>query len=118
MSSYVNPVPHVRRLLEQHGMKCYGNKFPDDAEYPCVCIRLAGGNGYTRLQLIARSENDDIEAMNLAIQAMNTMERFISDVRGLQGVWCERTSNPVPFTDKEANKEEAWCYMNLEHLGS
>lgn len=49
---------------------------------------------------------------------MNTLEKYISDIRGLQVIWCERTSNPVPFTDREANKEEAWCYMNLEHLGS
>ncbi|PEE20740.1 hypothetical protein CON95_26965 [Bacillus toyonensis] len=115
---YINPIPPICQLLLEHNVLCYGNKFPEDAEYPSVCIRPAGGNGYTRLQLIARSENDDIVAMNLAIAAMNTLEKYISDVKGLQVIWCERTSNPVPFTDRESNKEEAWCYMNLEHLGS
>ncbi|HGH7177524.1 TPA: hypothetical protein ACJMKJ_005168 [Bacillus wiedmannii] len=116
MSEYKNPIPSIIQLLQAHNVPCYGNKFPRDAEYPSIVVRTAGGNGYSRLQLIARSEKSDIEAMDLITSTINTLENKTAKMKNLQVLWCRRDSNPVAYFDQESNKEESWCYMTLEHL--
>ncbi|HDR7595235.1 TPA: hypothetical protein QCX59_004448 [Bacillus mycoides] len=116
MIAYKNPIPATLQLLSRYGVPCYGNKFPIDAEYPSVVIRTAGGNGYSRLQVISRSENSDIEAMDIITKTINILEMKTAQIEGLQVLWCEKNSNPVAYFDSEAGKEESWCYMTLEHL--
>ncbi|MCC2483726.1 hypothetical protein LKM01_18030 [Bacillus pacificus] len=116
MNEYKNPIPSILQLLQSYQVPCYGNKFPSDAEYPAVVIRTAGGNGYSRLQLISRSEKSDIEAMEIITNAMNILENKAAKMKNLQVLWCRRDSNPVSYFDQESNKEESWCYMSLEHL--
>ncbi|MDM5430812.1 hypothetical protein [Bacillus mycoides] len=116
MIKYKNPIPPILQLLNRYGVTCYGNKFPNDADYPSVVIRTAGGNGYSRLQLIARSENSDIEAMDILTEAINVLEMKTAQIESLMVLWCEKNSNPVAYFDSVTGKEEAWCYMTLEHL--
>lgn len=116
MTDYVDPIPHIVRFFKIFDVKCYGNTFPLKAEYPSICVKVAGGRGFTRLQVTSRSEKDDIEAMNVLINATNILERHTASITGLQVEWCEKEGNPTPAYDAETNKFQGWCYMRLEHL--
>lgn len=116
MIDYVDPIPPVIRVLKPFfSVRIYGNQFPSSVSLPAILIRNAGGNDYTRLQLLVRG-NSDIEVMQLLIEAMNTLQRNAAYIQGLSGVWIERESNPLPDTDEDTGKPEAWCYMRMEHL--
>ncbi|MFI8709943.1 hypothetical protein ACIGHG_23525 [Bacillus sp. NPDC077411] len=116
MIDYIDPIPHVVRFFKIFGVTCYGNSFPINVKYPCICVKSAGGRGFTRLQVTSRSEKDDIEAMQVLINAINILERHTSSITGLKVQWCEKEGTPTPSFDTEANKPQAWCYMRLEHL--
>lgn len=117
MIEYVDPVPPVVQFLSARisTMKVYGNTFPQSPVLPALLVRSAGGNGYTRLQLICRASRD-YEAMQGLIQAMNTLTRAAGQIQGLRVQWCEPESNPILTTDTDTGKPEAWCYMRLEHI--
>jgi hypothetical protein len=116
MIQYVDPVPPVRKLLDAlMEERVYGNQFPQNVGLPAVLVRNTGGNGYTRIQLWVRA-NDDIQAMNILIRAMNLLERNAASIRGLSVLWAERESVPIPDRADDTGKPEAWCYVRLEHL--
>lgn len=117
MIEYVDPIPSVVRFLTAllPDIKVFGNTFPQSPALPSLLVRNAGGNGYTRLQLICRAEKD-YEAMQGLIQAMNTLSRAVSQIQGLRVQWCVPESNPIPTIDTDTRKPEAWCYMRLEHI--
>jgi hypothetical protein len=116
MISYVDPIPPVRRLLdEMMDERVYGNKIPSTGTLPAVLVRSVGGTDYTRLQVLARA-NDDIQAMGVLIRAMNILEQNASFIRGLRVSWIEAETNPIHAEDEDTGKPEAWCYMRMEHL--
>lgn len=116
MIDYVDPIPPVRKLLDDlMDERVYGNTFPTSVSLPAILVRNAGGIDYTRVQLLARA-NDDIQAMKSLISAMNLLERNASSIINLRGVWVERESNPLPDKDPDTGKPEAWCYMRMDHL--
>jgi hypothetical protein len=115
MIDYKDPIPPLFQFLDARvDVHVYGNQWINPT-LPALLVKNAGGNGYTRVQLLARSETD-YEAMSVLIQAMNLLERYASSISGLQVVWCEKESNPIPSQDVDTGKAEAWCYMRLEHL--
>ncbi|MDA4083847.1 hypothetical protein [Bacillus cereus] len=116
MINYIDPIPHIVHFFKIFDVTCYGNTFPKNAKYPSICVKIAGGKGFTRLQVTSRSEKDDIEAMNVLINAINILECHTASIRGIQVQWCEKEGNPTSLFDTEANKPQAWCYMRLEHL--
>ncbi|KAB2328995.1 hypothetical protein F7731_23555 [Cytobacillus depressus] len=112
---YVDPIPPVIQMLKPlFTQRIYGNLFPPNIAMPAILIRNAGGNGYTRLQILVRA-NSDIDAMQLLIDVMNTLERNASSIQ-LRGAWIEKESNPLPDRDEVTGKYEAWAYMRMEHL--
>jgi hypothetical protein len=116
MIDYVDPIPPVLNLLASiSDINVFGNTFSKSPKLPALLVRNAGGTDYTRIQLICRADQD-YEAMNGLISAMNMLERYASNLIGLQVVWCERETNPIPDIDQDTKKPEAWCYMRLEHL--
>lgn len=116
MIEYKDPVPPVRSLLDAlMDERVYGNTFPTSPVLPALLVRNAGGNEYTRIQLLARA-NDDITAMQVLIRAMNLFEANGQAVQGLRVLWVEKESNPIPDRDDDTGKFEAWCYMRMEHL--
>jgi len=118
MIDYKDPIPPVIRLLTpafEGRFSIYGNRFPDHVGSPAVLIRTVGGTDYYRLQLLARAESD-ITAMETLIDVMNYLERYGNNVDGIQTLWCERESNPIPDTDEDTGKPQAWCYMRLESM--
>ena len=115
MIDYVDPIPPVIQMLKPFfSARIYGNFFPDNPPVPAVLIKNAGGFGYTRLQILVRDDSD-INAMNLLIDVINTLERNASFIK-LRGTWIQKESNPISGYDKDAMKYEAWCYMSMEHL--
>lgn len=117
MIEYVDPIPPVLRMLSplfKDRARVYGNTFPTSFSLPAILLRNAGGDEYTRLQVLVRG-NSDIEVMRLLIDVMNTLERNASSI-DLRGVWIEKESNPLPDRDEDTGKPEAWCYMRMEHL--
>lgn len=113
---YVDPIPPVIQFFSNRlDFDVYGNSFGTNPELPALLVRNAGGTDFTRIQLICRAEKDH-EAMSSLIHAMNLLERNASDIEGIHVVWCEREANPIPDTNIDSNKPEAWCYMRLEHL--
>lgn len=119
MIEYVDVIPPVRKLLSSlmGDIKVYGNTWPTNINtiLPGVLVRTTGGNDYTRIQLVARA-NDDITATQVVIKAMNLLERNAAYITGLRGVWIEREANPVSTPDADTGKPEAWCFMRMEHL--
>ncbi|SDH77214.1 hypothetical protein SAMN04489735_105613 [Aneurinibacillus thermoaerophilus] len=117
MIDYVDPIPPVVQFLSARisKMKVYGNTFPQIPVLPVLLVRSAGGDSYTRLQLICRASKD-YEAMQGLIQAMNILTRAAGQIQGLRVQWCEPESNPILTTDTDTGKPEAWCYMRLEHI--
>ncbi len=117
MIDYVDPIPPILKFynLWLPDIKVAGNSFYPNITLPALLVKSAGGIGYSRIQLVARAD-DDISAMQTLIKAMNLMERYASNINGLRVVWCSRESNPIPSVDSDTNKPEAWCYMKLEHL--
>lgn len=116
MIDYIDPIPPVLRMLKPlYEERIYGNQFPLNPSLPAILIRNAGGNDYTRLQVLVRG-NSDIEVMWLLIDVMNTLERNAAHIDGLRGVWVEKESNPLPDKDEDTGKPEAWAYMRMEHL--
>lgn len=117
MIDYKDPIPYVLKLLiPSFGLRnisIYGNTFPLSPKLPSVLVKTAGGNGYFRLQLLARGKTD-IEAMNSLISVMNYLERNAQYIQGLRVSWCERESNPISSVDEDTGINEAWCYMRLE----
>jgi hypothetical protein len=115
MIDYVDPIPHLVDFFSSRiEVNVYGNSFPLNPILPALLVKNAGGNGFTRVQLICRAEVD-FEAMNGLIQTMNLLERYASQINSLRVIWCERESNPFPTVDQDTKKPEAWCYMRLEH---
>ena len=115
MIDYVDPIPPVVSFLNRvMGFRVYGNTMPSNPVLPSLVVRSAGGNGYTRLQLIVRA-NDDVTAMATLIRSMNELERNGAEIN-LAGCWIERESNPLPSVDNDTGKPEAWAYMRMEHL--
>lgn len=116
MIDYVDPIPPVRKFLSNLiPERVYGNTFPSTVALPAVLVRNMGGTDYTRLQLLVRA-NDDITAMQTLIRAMNSLERYGSQIQGLRVIWIEREAAPISDTDEDTHKPEAWCYMRMEHL--
>lgn len=118
MIEYVDVIPPVRKLLASlMDVKVYGNTWPTNINtvLPGVLVRTTGGNDYTRIQLVARA-NDDITATQYCIKAMNLLEKNAAAITGLRGVWIEREANPVSTPDVDSGKPETWCFMRMEHL--
>lgn len=117
MIDYVDPIPPILRFYSALlDAPVEGNTF-SSSSVPALLVRNAGGNGFTRVQLIYRAEKD-YEAMGGLIHAMNLLERNAAIIEGLRVSWCEREANPIPSVDDDTGKPEAWCYMRLEHLES
>jgi hypothetical protein len=116
MIDYKDPIPPIVQFFAPRlEMNVHGNTFSPSPSLPALLVRNAGGTNYTRIQLICRAEKD-FEAMDGLIHAMNLLERNSNQILGLQTVWCSREANPVPDSDQDTQKPEAWCYMRLEHL--
>lgn len=117
MIDYVDPIPPVLRFFGPRipDIKVYGNAIPAQATLPALLVKNAGGNGYTRLQLLCRADTSS-GAMQGLIRAMNIIERYAAEIDGLSVIWCSKESNPIPDIDTDTNEPEAWCYMKLEHL--
>lgn len=117
MIDYVDPVPPVIRFFKLYvpDIKPYGTTIPATATLPCLLIKNAGGNGYTRLQLLVRADTD-AQAMSGLIRSMNAIERYAANIDTLSVEWCEKDSGPFPDVDMDTSKPEAWCYMKLKHL--
>ena len=115
MIDYIDPIPPVVRFLNNvMDERVYGNRMPNNSTLPVLVVKSAGGAGYTRLQVIARA-NDDVTAMQLLIKVVNLLERYGSEI-ALAGCWIERESNPMPSVDEDTGKPEAWCYLRMEHF--
>lgn len=111
-----DPIPTIIRLMKSHLSEAvYGNTFPENPRFPSLLVKQAGGNGYFRIQLIARAE-EDYAAMETLTEAMNILERFGTDMKDLRVTWVERESNPISSADHDTGKPEAWCYMRVESL--
>lgn len=54
--------------------------------------------------------------MDILTEAINVLEMKTAQIESLMVLWCEKNSNPVAYFDSVTGKEEAWCYMTLEHL--
>lgn len=119
MIDYVDPIPPVIQFYQSRvDVNVQGNMLMPETPLPVLLVKNAGSNGRsTRLQLLARSDND-IEAMQTLIHAMNLLERDCRLIQGLQIEDCHRDSGPFPDTDDDSKKPEAWCYMLLYHLES
>ncbi|MGR9527682.1 hypothetical protein ACSS31_28900 (plasmid) [Priestia megaterium] len=116
MIDYLDVVPPVRKFIDDLiEEKVYGSSFPSTPVLPAVLVRNMGGSDYTRLQLLARA-NDDITAMKLVIKAMNLLERYGANIVGLRVLWIEKDTAPIASKDDDTGKFEAWCYMRMEHL--
>lgn len=116
MIDYIDPIPPiVGFFISRLDVNVYGNAIPYDAPLPCLLVKNAGGTDYTRVQLLCRA-GQDFEATSQLIEAMNLLQRYASTIEGLQVVWCERETAPIPDSDADTGKPEAWCYMRLEHL--
>ncbi|MEN3781492.1 hypothetical protein [Priestia megaterium] len=116
MIDYLDPIPPVRKFIDDLlPERVFGNTFPSTVALPAVLVRNMGGTDYTRLQLLVRA-NDDITAMQTLIRAMNSLERYGSNIKGLRVLWIERETAPISATDEDTNKPEAWCYMRVETL--
>lgn len=114
MVDFVDPVPPIIRLYKSHLKESvYGNTFPTGYRLPALLVKQAGGDGYFRIQLIARADKD-YEAMNLLIRAMNVLENHASYLDGLRVIWVQKESNPIPGVDDDTGKPEAWCYMSVD----
>lgn len=117
MIDYVDPVPPLLDFFSKRlTVNIVGNTFAMNQPYPQLLVRSAGGNDYSRIQLISRSESSETESMDLLIQAINLLERYAADISGLSILWCSREGNPFPSLDDDTGKPEAWCYMRLEYL--
>lgn len=115
MIDYVDPIPPVLKMLKPFFKeRIYGNLFPQNVSVPAILIRNAGGNEYTRLQVLVRG-NNDVDVMRLLIQVVNVLERNASSI-DLRGVWIEKETNPLPDIDEDTRKPEAWVYMRMEHI--
>lgn len=118
MIEFKDPIPPVIKLLKSayaDKYAVYGNSFPTTPKYPALLIRMVGGIGFFRLQIVARSDSD-ITAMKACIEAINLLEHNAARLDGLRGAWCEREVNPIHERDEESGKNEAWAYMRLEAL--
>ncbi|MEH7114507.1 hypothetical protein V7124_19400 [Neobacillus niacini] len=118
MVQYVDPIPPIISLLKVRfgsRVNIYGNTFPSMLRLPALLVKTAGGNGAYRIQLLCRA-NDDITAMSTLVDVMNYFEAYGQYMPGIRVQWVERESNPIPSTDTDSGKPEAWCYMNLEAL--
>jgi hypothetical protein len=117
MIDYKDPVAPIIRLLKPliDPVRVYGNTFPSNTILPALLVKTAGGYGYTRIQIIAR-DNSDIQAMSNCIEASNILIRNAANIQGLRTFWAERETNPIASVDDDTGKQEAWCYIRLEHL--
>lgn len=118
MIDYVDPIPPVIALLNvefDDRVNIYGNTLPSNIPLPALLVKQAGGNGYIRLQFLARAR-DDITAMDTLIEVMNYFERYGHLMQGIRVKWVERESNPIPSIDDDSGLPEAWCYMSLETI--
>lgn len=115
MIDYKDPIPPVFRFFKERiDIHVDANTFQANITEGLL-IRSAGGNGFTRVQMIYRSK-DEAGAMSGLISYMNMLERGAGAIDGLRGSWCEREGNPVTSKDEETGSFEAWVYMRLEHL--
>lgn len=115
MIDYKDPIPPVFRFFkERTDIHVDSNTFQSNITEGLL-VRSAGGNGFTRIQMIYRSK-DEGAAMSGLISCMNLFEREASAIKELRGAWCEREGNPIPSKDEETKAYEAWVYMRLEHL--
>ena len=117
MIDYVDPVPPVLKFFSLYmpDVPSYGISIPATAKLPVLLVRNAGGSNYTRLQLLARADSP-VQATQVLIRAMNTLERYAGNIQGLAVTWCQHESSPITDTDEDTNKPESWCYMKLDNL--
>ena len=117
MIDYVSPIPSVVQLLDSRleEIAVVGNIFPAGQSLPAILIRSAGGNDYSRLQIISRAEDDITAEVNIS-KAINLLERCASQMQGLRVLSCIREGNPIPSKDEDTGHPEFWCYMRLNHL--
>lgn len=115
MIDYVDPVPPVFRFFKQNIEQHVDANTFQSGITEGLLVRLAGGRGFSRIQMIFRSR-DEAAAMAGLISCMNLLERRAAQINGLRGAWCEREGNPIPSKDDETGSFEAWCYMRFEHL--
>lgn len=115
MIQYIDVIPPIINFLSNRmDTNVYGNRFPADVQIPALLVRSVGGKGFTRLQLIYRAEKD-FEALEGCIQAANILEAQAGQIDGIRVLWCEKDTAPISDMDNDG-KQEAWCYMRLEHL--
>lgn len=113
---YIDPIPAVVRFLNDvMGVRVYGNSFPNMPTLPALLVRTTGGINYTRLQILARAD-DDISAMSICIRALNFLERNPSYLHGITLKYIQREQNPIHARDEDTGKPESWCYVLLHHL--
>jgi hypothetical protein len=118
MIEYQDPVIPLVQFFKRYlpEIHVYGNML-NEPRYPALMVRVAGGIGFSRIQLLVRAEKD-YEAMQYLIQAMNKLQKDASVITSLPGSWCEKEGNPIPSVDTDTGKPEAWVYLRLEHLGA
>lgn len=116
MLPYKDTLPAITTFLNNNlDVDVYGNMFPPNVELPAVLVKPAGGTDFTRLQFLARAD-DDIQAMEILIEAMNMFEQHGAErLNGLMALWISREMAPISSIDGDTNKPEAWVYMRLEH---
>lgn len=117
MIDYVDPIPPVLNFFKVYmpDIKFYGNTIPVGVTLPVVAIKNAGGSNYTRLQLLARADSV-VQATQVLIRAMNTLERCAGNIQGLDVTWCQHETAPLPDMDDDTGKPESWCYMKLDNI--
>ncbi|MCQ2010546.1 hypothetical protein NOM01_11015 [Sporolactobacillus sp. STSJ-5] len=116
MIDYVDPIPPVLKFFKTYipNVPVYGNEIPTGATLPVLMIKNAGGSDYTRLQLLVRAVSSS-QATQALIRAMNMIERYAGNIQGLDVMWCQHETAPMPDIDDDTGKPESWCYMRLDN---
>lgn len=117
MIDYLDPVPPIVQFFAARlqGVTVYGNRFPGAVALPALLVRNAGGTDYSRIQLLYRAD-EDFDAMQGVIDAMNALSAGAAYIGELRAAWIEAETKPIPDTDGDTGKPEAWCYMRVEHF--
>ncbi len=127
MYDYIDPVPPLIKFLRSQlaqdvasGVRIVGGMFGTDERGTALSIKLAGGatdvpNPYSRIQLLARSEQD-YKTTDLVIKACNALARNFDLIQGLRVKTVRIETRPIDTRDGDTNLPESWVYVLIEHM--
>lgn len=124
MIDYKDPVEplvnYLVKFFEESEVYVVGGDIPAELEGTILGVRHAGGSPYavrpyTRVRLLARADVD-YDALDTLTAAVNELERYGTQIRGVKVFKIAADGRPVPDTDADTEKPEAWIYILIYHL--